>query len=86
MAGLAALVPKRRVNLTRFHEMFAPNSKLRSQKLLEVLITKNAKWCSWLAGICRSRIKINTTPIDFASGYVEPDKRGQCRQNIDGLD
>jgi len=29
MAGLAALVPKPRVNLTRFHGMFSPNSKFR---------------------------------------------------------
>jgi hypothetical protein len=28
---LAALVPKPRVNLTRFHDVFAPNSKHRSQ-------------------------------------------------------
>lgn len=31
MARLAALVPKPRVNLTRYHGVFAPNSKLRSQ-------------------------------------------------------
>ena len=31
LARLAALVPKPRVNLTRFHGIFAPNSKLRSQ-------------------------------------------------------
>ena len=30
MARLAALVPKPRVNLTRFHGVFAPNSKLRA--------------------------------------------------------
>ena len=30
MARLAALVPKPRVNLTRFHGVFAPNSKLRT--------------------------------------------------------
>ncbi len=29
MARLAALVPKPRVNLTRFHGVFAPNSKHR---------------------------------------------------------
>lgn len=29
IARLAALVPKRRVNLTRFHGVFAPNSKYR---------------------------------------------------------
>jgi hypothetical protein len=34
MARLAALVPKPRVNLTRFHGVFAPNSKLRSQVTL----------------------------------------------------
>jgi len=28
---LAALVPKPRVNLTRFHGVFAPNSHLRAQ-------------------------------------------------------
>ncbi|WP_197481255.1 transposase, partial [Oleiphilus sp. HI0086] len=31
MAKLAALVPKPRVNLTRFHGVFAPNSKHRVQ-------------------------------------------------------
>ncbi len=31
MAKLAALVPKPRVNLTRFHGVFAPNSKHRAQ-------------------------------------------------------
>ncbi len=31
MARLAALVPKPRVNLTRFHGVFAPNSALRKQ-------------------------------------------------------
>jgi len=31
VARLVALVPKPRVNLTRFHGVFAPNSKLRSQ-------------------------------------------------------
>ncbi len=31
IARLAALVPKPRVNLTRFHGVFAPNSSLRSQ-------------------------------------------------------
>ena len=31
IAKLAALVPKPRVNLTRFHGVFAPNSKLRVQ-------------------------------------------------------
>ena len=31
MARLAALVPKPRVNLTRFHGVFAPNSVLRKQ-------------------------------------------------------
>ena len=30
MARLTALVPKPRVNLTRFHGVFAPNSKLRA--------------------------------------------------------
>lgn len=30
-ARLAALVPKPRVNLTRFQEVFAPNSKYRAQ-------------------------------------------------------
>ncbi len=30
MARLAALVPKPRVNLTRFHGVFAPNSKYRA--------------------------------------------------------
>jgi Putative transposase len=34
MARLAALVPKPRVNLTRFHGVFAPNSKLRAQVTL----------------------------------------------------
>ena len=34
IARLAALVPKPRVNLTRFHGVFAPNSKLRSQVTL----------------------------------------------------
>ncbi len=29
MGRLAALVPKPRVNLTRFHGVFSPNSKLR---------------------------------------------------------
>jgi len=29
IARLAALVPKPRVNLTRFHGVFAPNSRLR---------------------------------------------------------
>lgn len=29
MARLAALVPKPRVNLTRFHGVFAPNSRYR---------------------------------------------------------
>ncbi len=32
IAYLAALVPKLRVNLTRFHGVFAPNSALRQQK------------------------------------------------------
>jgi len=31
MARLAALVPKPRMNLTRFHGVFAPNSRLRAQ-------------------------------------------------------
>jgi hypothetical protein len=31
IAKLAALVPKPRVNLTRFHGVFAPNSKHRVQ-------------------------------------------------------
>jgi hypothetical protein len=31
LARLAALVPKPRVNLTRFHGVFAPNSKYRIQ-------------------------------------------------------
>jgi hypothetical protein len=31
IASLAALVPKPRVNLTRFHGVFAPNSKHRAQ-------------------------------------------------------
>jgi hypothetical protein len=31
MARLAALVPKPRVNLMRFHGVFAPNSHLRAQ-------------------------------------------------------
>jgi len=31
IARLAALVPKPRVNLTRFHGVFAPNSKYRAQ-------------------------------------------------------
>jgi hypothetical protein len=31
LARLAALVPKSRVNLTRFHGVFAPNSKHRIQ-------------------------------------------------------
>jgi hypothetical protein len=30
MARLAALVPKPRINLTRFHDVFAPNSKHRA--------------------------------------------------------
>jgi hypothetical protein len=30
MAGLAALVPPRRMHLTRFHGVFAPHSKLRA--------------------------------------------------------
>ncbi len=34
LARLAALVPKPRVNLTRFHGVFAPNSKLRSRVTL----------------------------------------------------
>lgn len=34
IARLAALVPKPRVHLTRFHGVFAPNSKLRSQVTL----------------------------------------------------
>lgn len=34
IARLASLVPKPRVNLTRFHGVFAPNSKLRSQVTL----------------------------------------------------
>lgn len=34
IARLAALVPKPRVNLTRFHRVFAPNSKLRWQVTL----------------------------------------------------
>jgi len=31
VAKLAALIPKLRVNLTRFHGVFAPNSKWREQ-------------------------------------------------------
>ncbi|MDT0636420.1 transposase, partial [Spectribacter hydrogenooxidans] len=31
LARLAALVPRPRVNLTRFHGVFAPNNKLRAQ-------------------------------------------------------
>jgi hypothetical protein len=31
IARLAALVPKPRVNVTRFHGVFAPNTKHRSQ-------------------------------------------------------
>jgi hypothetical protein len=31
IAKLAAIVPKPRVNLTRFHGVFAPNSALRQQ-------------------------------------------------------
>jgi hypothetical protein len=34
VARLAALVPKPRANLTRYHGVFAPNSKLRSQVTL----------------------------------------------------
>ena len=37
IARLAALVPKPRVNLTRFHGVFAPNSKHRA------LVTKAAR-------------------------------------------
>ena len=39
MAKLAALVPKPRINLTRFHGVFAPNSKHR----VEVTPTKRGK-------------------------------------------
>ena len=31
VARLAALIPEPRVNLTRFHDAFAPNSKYRSR-------------------------------------------------------
>lgn len=37
IARVAALVPKRRVNLTRFHGVFAPNSKYRAA------VTPNSK-------------------------------------------
>jgi hypothetical protein len=39
LAKLAALVPKPRVNLTRFHGLFAPNSKYR----IEVTPAKRGK-------------------------------------------
>jgi hypothetical protein len=33
IARLAALIPKPRVNLTRYHGVFAPNSHLRAQAI-----------------------------------------------------
>ncbi len=35
MARLASLVPKPRINLTRFHGVFAPNSRFRSATFLQ---------------------------------------------------
>jgi len=45
IARLAALVPKPRVNLTRFHGVFAPNSKHRA------LVTKAARGKGKQAGV-----------------------------------
>lgn len=42
IAKLAALVPKPRVNLTRFHGVFAPNSKHR----VDVTPAKRGKGCA----------------------------------------
>ena len=36
-ARLAALVPKPRINLTRYHGVFAPNSHLRAQVKVVIL-------------------------------------------------
>ncbi len=43
MARLAALVPKPRVNLTRFHGVFAPNSVLRKQIALKARCKRSAE-------------------------------------------
>jgi len=41
IARLAALVPKPRVHLTRFHEVFAPNSSYRAQVTSETKIKRH---------------------------------------------
>jgi hypothetical protein len=41
IARLAALVPKPRVHLTRFHGVFAPNSQYRAQVTREAKLKKN---------------------------------------------
>ena len=44
MARLAALVPKPRVNLTRFHGVFAPNSKHRALVIPAKRGKGNKRW------------------------------------------
>jgi len=43
MARLAALVPKPRVNLTRFHGVFAPNSRLRKHITPKIYSNRTAQ-------------------------------------------
>jgi hypothetical protein len=63
MGRLAALVPKPRVNLTRFHGVFSPNSKLREyvvpQKPLEEQENPKPKAYSmtWADGRPAQRLK-----------------------------
>jgi hypothetical protein len=55
IARLAALVPKSRVNLTRFHGVFAPNSKYRA-KVTPAKRGKREK--------CRSIHGVDQTPAE----------------------
>ncbi len=41
ISRLAALVPKPRIHLTRFHGVFAPNSKYRAEVTREAKVKKN---------------------------------------------
>ncbi len=55
IAGLAALVPKPRVNLTRFHGVFAPNSAHRARVMSNM-------WCKGK--------KVSTNDCFRLTGYV----------------
>ena len=53
IARLTALVPRTRVNLTRFHSVFAPNSKYRARVTLAK--QAGAEGLLWVVGLNRSR-------------------------------